>query len=194
MADTERPNLKQIRIKKNVCARLDERKSKDDSYTDVIKALLDENERLKERNVELEEDKELFKMLNELQKRDVKHDAILEKEDIEVLLNEGVNIFYRQHYTGTYRHEYVATPLELIGVITIANALYELDIEHGKTYDIDRARLHELMQDFESLRLAEYKGEDYDDFELDETLYAILKCNYRDYNVKDDLAKYLQKK
>ena len=54
---TDRPNLKQIRIKQSVCARLDERKGKDDSYTDVIKALLDENERLKERVEELERDK-----------------------------------------------------------------------------------------------------------------------------------------
>ena len=53
----ERPNLKQIRIKKSVCARLDERKSNDDSYTDVIKDLLDENDRLIERNIELERDK-----------------------------------------------------------------------------------------------------------------------------------------
>lgn len=60
MTDHERPNLKQIRIKQSVCARLDERKSKDDSYTDVIKALLDENDRLLERNVELERDKEQF--------------------------------------------------------------------------------------------------------------------------------------
>lgn len=58
MKDHERPNLKQIRIKKSVCARLDERKSNDDSYTDVIKALLDENDRLLERNIELERDKE----------------------------------------------------------------------------------------------------------------------------------------
>jgi len=57
MKDHERPNLKQIRIKKSVCARLDERKSNDDSYTDVIQSLLDENDRLLERNVELERDK-----------------------------------------------------------------------------------------------------------------------------------------
>ena len=57
MSEHDRPNLKQIRIKQSVCARLDERKSKDDSYTDVIKALLDENDRLLERNVELERDK-----------------------------------------------------------------------------------------------------------------------------------------
>lgn len=57
---TERPNLKQIRIKKSVCARLDERKSNDDSYTDVIQALLDENTRLKERNVELKQDKDML--------------------------------------------------------------------------------------------------------------------------------------
>ena len=54
----ERPNLKQIRIKKSVCERLDERKGNDDSYTDVIKALLDENEALKNRCAELEKDKE----------------------------------------------------------------------------------------------------------------------------------------
>lgn len=60
MKDHERPNLKQIRIKKSVCARLDERKSNDDSYTDVIKKLLDENDRLLERNIELERDKEYF--------------------------------------------------------------------------------------------------------------------------------------
>ena len=53
----ERPNLKQIRIKKSVCDRLDERKAPDDSYTDVIKALLDENDRLLERNIQLERDK-----------------------------------------------------------------------------------------------------------------------------------------
>ena len=53
----DRPNLKQIRIKKPVCERLDERKANGDSYTDVIKALLDENERLTARCEELEEDK-----------------------------------------------------------------------------------------------------------------------------------------
>ena len=57
MANNERPNLKQIRIKRSVCDRLDERKGKDDSYTDVIKALLDENERLKEDVEELKQDK-----------------------------------------------------------------------------------------------------------------------------------------
>lgn len=54
----DRPNLKQIRIKKSVCARLDERKGSDDSYTDVIKTLLDENDRLLKHNVELEKDKD----------------------------------------------------------------------------------------------------------------------------------------
>ena len=58
MADHERPNLKQIRIKADVCDRLDKRKGKDDSYTDVIKALLVENARLKTRVEELESDKE----------------------------------------------------------------------------------------------------------------------------------------
>lgn len=53
----ERPNLKQIRIKQSVCDRLDERKGKDDSYTDVVKALLDENEQLKEYVEELKQDK-----------------------------------------------------------------------------------------------------------------------------------------
>ena len=56
----ERPNLKQIRIKQSVCARLDERKSKDDSYTDVIKALLDENTRLNEYVEELKQDKHML--------------------------------------------------------------------------------------------------------------------------------------
>lgn len=194
MKDNERPNLKQIRIKRSVCDRLDNHKGKDDSYTDVVKALLDENERLTSRCEELQADKQVFMRLNELRKRTVKHNAILESEDIEVLLNEGVNVFYRQHYTGNYRHEYVATPLELVGVISILNALYELDIEYGKTYDIDRTRLHKLMQDFDALRLTNYKGEDYDDFDMEDSLYEILKCNYRDYDVKDDLAEYLQKK
>ena len=54
---TDRPNLKQIRIKRSVCDRLDDRKGKDDSYTDVVKELLDENERLKEQVEELKEDK-----------------------------------------------------------------------------------------------------------------------------------------
>lgn len=58
MADNERPNLKQIRIKKDVCDRLDKRKHKGDSYTDVIKGLLVENARLKTRCEELEHDKE----------------------------------------------------------------------------------------------------------------------------------------
>jgi len=63
MKDNERPNLKQIRIKKSVCDRLDERKGKDDSYTDVVKALLDENERLTSRCEELQEDKkQLFRL------------------------------------------------------------------------------------------------------------------------------------
>ena len=56
----DRPNLKQIRIKRSVCDRLDERKGKDDSYTDVIKDLLDENERLTARCEELQQDKEVF--------------------------------------------------------------------------------------------------------------------------------------
>ena len=57
---TDRPNLKQIRIKRSVCDRLDDRKGKDDSYTDVVKELLDENERLKARVEELEQDKEIM--------------------------------------------------------------------------------------------------------------------------------------
>lgn len=60
MANHERPNLKQIRIKQSVCARLDERKGNDDSYTDVIQDLLDENARLHDRNVELKQDKEML--------------------------------------------------------------------------------------------------------------------------------------
>ena len=56
----DRPNLKQIRIKRSICDRLDERKDKDDSYTDVIKALLDENERLKEHVEELKQDKKVM--------------------------------------------------------------------------------------------------------------------------------------
>ena len=60
---TERPNLKQIRIKRSVCDRLDERKDKDDSYTDFVKDLLDENERLKERVEELKDDKDLLMRL-----------------------------------------------------------------------------------------------------------------------------------
>ena len=67
MANHERPNLKQIRIKADVCDRLDKRKGKDDSYTDVIKALLDENDRLLERNVELERDKEQFRQFLQAQ-------------------------------------------------------------------------------------------------------------------------------
>lgn len=66
MANHERPNLKQIRIKQSVCARLDERKGEEDSYTDVIKALLDENERLKARCQELEEDKKQLYRLAKL--------------------------------------------------------------------------------------------------------------------------------
>ena len=58
MADTERPYLKQIRISKDVCDRLDKRKAKGDSYTDVVKALLVENARLTQRCEELERDKE----------------------------------------------------------------------------------------------------------------------------------------
>ena len=57
MKEHNRPNLKQIRIKRSVCDRLDDRKGKDDSYTDVVKELLDENERLKDRVEELERDK-----------------------------------------------------------------------------------------------------------------------------------------
>lgn len=56
----ERPNLKQIRIKQSVCDRLDERKSKDDSYTDVVKGLLDENMMLKDHIAELKHDKEML--------------------------------------------------------------------------------------------------------------------------------------
>lgn len=60
MATHERPNLKQIRIKQSVCDRLDERKSSDESYTDVVKALLDENERLKDHVKELQQDKKML--------------------------------------------------------------------------------------------------------------------------------------
>ena len=56
----ERPNLKQIRIKRSVCDRLDNHKDKDDSYTDVIKALLDENKMLKEYVEELKADKHVL--------------------------------------------------------------------------------------------------------------------------------------
>lgn len=59
----ERPNIKTIRIKKSVCERLDERKGRDESYSEVIKALLDENDRLKESNVELKQDKDLLMRL-----------------------------------------------------------------------------------------------------------------------------------
>lgn len=58
MADHERPNIKSIRIKRGVWERLDERKRPDDSYTDVIKAVLDENEMLKARVEELQKDKD----------------------------------------------------------------------------------------------------------------------------------------
>ena len=56
----DRPNLKQIRIKRSVCDRLDNHKGKDDSYTDVVKALLDENERLTSRCEELQKDKQML--------------------------------------------------------------------------------------------------------------------------------------
>lgn len=54
----DRPNLKQIRIKKSICERLDEMKGSDDSYSDVVKRLLDDNEALKNRCAELEHDKD----------------------------------------------------------------------------------------------------------------------------------------
>ena len=92
----ERPNLKQIRIKKSVCARLDERKSNDDSYTDVIKKLLDENERLTARCEELKEDKDLLMRLfllnidnaNDYKLSDSKKQQTRLKKEIEGILKD----------------------------------------------------------------------------------------------------------
>ena len=88
MNEHERPNLKQIRIKKSVCARLDERKSNDDSYTDVIKKLLDENDRLLERNIELERDKEYFMRFLQSATLDVSHIKDATPEELETATNK----------------------------------------------------------------------------------------------------------
>ncbi|MBQ7851377.1 MAG: hypothetical protein IJ342_00635 [Muribaculaceae bacterium] len=67
MTDHERPNIKSIRIKKSVYDRLDARKRPDDSYTDVIQAVLDDNERLTAKCEELQKDKDdLFEILKGL--------------------------------------------------------------------------------------------------------------------------------
>ena len=86
MANHERPNLKQIRIKQSVCARLDERKGEDDSYTDVIKALLDENERLKARCQELENDKQLISHLAKGYKHKLDNLETVELDDGDIVL------------------------------------------------------------------------------------------------------------
>ena len=85
---TERPNLKQIRIKRSVCDRLDKRKDKDDSYTDVIEDLLDENERLKERVEELKQDKENLFELQTLTRANLEREIkeILEELDDSLIL------------------------------------------------------------------------------------------------------------
>ena len=50
--------LKQIKIKESVYNQLNSMKDEDDSFSNVLQRLLDENKLLKERNVELKQDKE----------------------------------------------------------------------------------------------------------------------------------------
>ena len=93
---TDRPNLKQIRIKRSVCDRLDDRKGKDDSYTDVVKELLDENERLKDRVEELERDKNDLTVIamalkgNQLVKR-----GITDGDEVQKALEDIKNFSWR---------------------------------------------------------------------------------------------------
>ena len=121
--------------------------------------------------------------------RVIKHNAIFEKKDVEVLLSEGLTEFYRQEYKDYPNPNYSSTPLEIVGLINILNALYELDVDYDGDYD--KQKLFKLIDGLD-YSIREYKGKDYSDFPNDENLYSILKCDYRDYDVKDDLLEYLK--
>lgn len=54
----DKPTVKQIKIRANVCDKLDNLKGVNDSYTDTIENLLKENLMQKERIKELEKDKQ----------------------------------------------------------------------------------------------------------------------------------------
>ena len=190
---------KQIKIKESVHEQLNAMKHDEDTFSRVIERVIDENKALKDKNEdlqlrcdELKEDKEIFVKLNSLKNISVKHKAIIEKDDIDLLINEGVNEFLRQHYKSYPEGNYDSTPLELIGLASIVNALYEIDIEHDNDNEIDKSKLFELIGNINEVRIAGFKGQDYDDFDVDDTFYQILNCNVRDYNVKDDLLTYLK--
>lgn len=188
--------LKNVKVTEDVKKQLDDISIDKETYNVTIQRLLNENKLLKARCDELKQDKELFIELTQMSKsRRVKHNAILEPEDIELLLKEGVSDFYREKYSinHPYAH-YTMTPLELVGLASIINALYEIDIEYDENYDFDKNKLFKLsdrLQDSCSYAI-QYRKQEYNDIELDDFLYQILNCNVRDYNVKDDIIEYLK--
>lgn len=188
--------LKNVKVTEDVKKQLDDISIEKETYNVTIQRLLNENKLLKARCDELKQDKELFIELTQMSKaRRVKHNAILEPEDIEILLKEGVNDFYRQEYkVNVPLANYSVSPLELVGLASIINALYEIDIEYDENYDFDKNKLFKLSDRLQAIayNTIEYKRKDYDELELDDFFYQILKCNVRDYNVKDDLLEYFK--
>ncbi len=188
--------LKNVKVTEDVKKQLDDISIEKETYNVTIQRLINENKLYKARCDELKQDKELFIELTQMRKaRRVNHKALFEREDIELLLKNGVSDFYRQEYKTNHPHaHYSMTPLELVGLASIINALYEIDIEYDENYEFDKNKLYKLsdsLQDSCSYAI-EYKHIEYNDIELDDFFYQLLKCNVRDYNVKDDLLEYLK--
>lgn len=183
-------SLKNIKVTEDVKQQLDDYAMDKETYNVTIQRLIHENNSLKERCDELKQDKELFREIHQMKKRPIRHNPIFEYNDIGILVNEGINEFYRQQYKNDSPEEnYASTPLEIVGFISILNALYELDVEYEDDYD--KQKLFDLFDNLNhSIRW--YKGEDYNGIDYEESLYNILKCDYRDYDVKDDLLQYLK--
>lgn len=182
-------SLKNIKVTEDVKKQLDDYALDKETYNVTIQRLVNENNLLQARCEELKQDKEMLINLRESNKRVIKHNAIFEEKDVDVLLSEGLTEFYRQEYKGYPDSNYSSTPLELVGLINILNALYELDVDYDGSYD--KQKLFKLIDGF-NYSIREYKGKDYTDFPSDESLYSILKCDYRDYDVKHDLLRYLK--
>lgn len=183
-------SLKNIKVTEEVKHELDDYALEKETYNVTIQRLIRENISLKERCEELKQDKELFMEINRMKKRPTRHNAIFESDDIKLLIKEGITEFYRQEYKNDADGNYSSTPLELVGFINMLNALYELDVDYEGDYD--KQKLFDLIDALNDC-IYRYKDKDYRDSpSYEESLYDILKCDYRDYDVKDDLLKYLK--
>ena len=131
MADHKRPNLKQIRIKQSVCARLDERKSEDDSYTDVIKALLNENANLKDHIEELKHDKEMLMKIamqthDSIALQQIGHKTIFAlHQTLQYNIEDDDKLFYLKIYLQPLLDEDVQGVLHYIEDFKQSNEKYE---------------------------------------------------------------------